>query len=334
MELLTAVLGILLIVVAGVDAVLTTISLGGGGPLTTYVARGLWAILPRRRSGGGSSIHSKLVGPSILLALFAVWALLFWVGWALLFLSASDAVVNSKTGAPAGLWDRAYYAGYLLTTLGIGDYRPQGTFFQLITPVAAGSGFFLITLAVTYLLSVLSAVIAKRQLAFSILSLGRTPAEMILRSWTHSGFSQLASQVDELSEDVVMLAQQHLAYPVLHYFQTEDVRMSPTVALAVLDEALSLLLHATPAEHRPDPPSLLRTRLAIELFAETVAPHQDTGGTPPPPALEPLRDGGVPVVDDSTFHASLEELRPRRQRLARILENEGWQWDTVIHHPV
>lgn len=330
MEVLAALAGILLIAFAALDAVLTTLSLGGGGPLTTVVARGLWAMLPRRR--GGASLHSKLVGPAILLAIFAIWALLFWVGWTLLFLSAGDAVVNSTSGKPAGFWDRVYYAGYLLTTLGIGDFRPKGAFYQVLTPVAAGSGFFLFTLAVTYLLSVLSAVINKRQLAFSIMSLGRTPTEAILRGWRHSGFGELTGQIDGLSEDIVMLAQQHLAYPVLHYFQTEDVRMSPTVALAVLDETITFLLHGTPPEQRPEPPPLLRTRLAVELFAETVAPHQDVGEPPPPLALAPLREAGVPTVDEPGFHAQVEELKPRRQRLARILENEGWQWDAVMRH--
>lgn len=326
MSILAAVLGGGLIALAAFDAILTTLSLAGGGPITNAVARGLWAAIPKatRRVAAG-----KLVGPGILLAVFTVWALLFWGGWTLLFFAAPDAVVNSQSGAPADGWDRLYYAGYVLTTLGIGDYRPQGRLFQVLTPVAAGSGFFLITLAVTYVLSVLSAVLAKRQLAFSIFSLGRTPTEMMLRSWVHSGFESLADQIDELSKDVVMLAQQHLAYPVLHYFQTRDVRMAPTVALAVLDEALSVLEHGLDTAHRPDPTSLTRTRLAIELFTETVAPHLDTGESPPPPALGPLREAGVPLIDDAAFQRQLQELKPRRRRLARLLENEGWDWDAV-----
>lgn len=333
MEFLTLLLGGITVLGTAADAVYTTLALGGGGPLMRAVARIVWHLFPRRRRSGGGAAPGILAGPTILLAVFAAWSLLLWCGWSIVFSAAPDAVVNSKTGQSAGIWDRVYFAGYLLTTLGIGDYRPQGTFYQLSAAVAGGNGFFFITLSVTYLLSVLSAVIAKRKLAFSILSLGRTPTELVLRGWEHGEFGELVNQVTQTSDELAMLAQRHLAYPVLHYFQTEDVHMAPTVAVAVLDECLTVVLHGMPTEHRPSAMSLLRARRAIELYTGTVGPdHESRDGAPPPPRLQPLRDAGIPTVDDAVFAAQMQALTRRRARLRAVVENDGWRWETVVEH--
>ncbi len=332
MEFLTAGLGLFIIAATAADAVFTTLALGGGGRLTVFVARAVWRALPRKRRPTGGAAPGILAGPVIVLSVFGAWSLLLWCGWSVFF-AGGEAVINSQTGEPAGFWDRVYFTGYLLTTLGIGDYRPQGTFYQLGTAVAGGNGFFFITLSVTYLLSVLSAVIAKRKLAFSILSLGRTPSELVLRSWEHSGFADLGVQISDISDELVTLAQRHLAYPVLHYFQTEDVHMAPTVAVAVLDECLTIVLHGMSTEHRPNAMSLLRARRAIELYTGTVRPSGETRrDVPPPPCLEPLREAGLPTVEEGLFDAQLTHLQERRQRLRAVVENDGWRWDTVVHH--
>lgn len=113
--------GTLLVAATFVDAVVTTMTAGNGaGPLTGPVGRWLW------RAMLGLSAHRPAPRLScgcalILLATVAMWVLLLWSGWTLVFLGAGDAIVVASTGAPATVPVTIYFAGFVVVTLGVGD---------------------------------------------------------------------------------------------------------------------------------------------------------------------------------------------------------------------
>ena len=73
-------IGAALVLLACVDAVMTTMTAGtGGGPLTSRLGRGLWRAM-LRVSGGQSSKLLSYAGALILLATVIVWVLLLWGG--------------------------------------------------------------------------------------------------------------------------------------------------------------------------------------------------------------------------------------------------------------
>lgn len=81
------------------------------------------------------------------------WLLLLWAGWTLVFSASPEAVLQDPEGVPADGWARAYFAGFSVFTLGVGDYVPNGPVWQLLTVVAVVSGLALTTMAITYLVS-------------------------------------------------------------------------------------------------------------------------------------------------------------------------------------
>lgn len=330
MSWLYATLGTALVVGAILDAVIHTIALRGGGPLARRLGNGVWRIILALHKRRGFDTLSVMAGPGILLLTFALWSLMLWAGWSLIFLADPKGIVHGTTGVAADTVERIYYAGFVMTTLGIGDYVPKTSIYQILSALAAGLGFALITLYVTYLLSVLSAVVFKRSLALDVLGMASGPEQLVIDAWKSGRFNSLEQYYLSMSKEWVTLSQQHLAYPALHFFRTRHRSGSPSVAAALVDESVTLLEHAVAPEHRPDALVLSGVRHGIAQLADTVASERrEYGQVPPPPSLAALREAGVPVVDDHSFEQALADLAERRATVCALLRYEGREWDAV-----
>ncbi|HEY9419962.1 MAG TPA: ion channel [Thermoanaerobaculia bacterium] len=330
-RIVLGIVGAVLILGVIYDVLWTTLRLAGAGPLTSWVTSHLWRLSLRfTRSHPSLSI----AGFRIVLLTVGLWIGLVWLGWVLVFGMDPGAVVDSQSGQPADFWARAYYAGYTLITLGNGDYKPAGALWQVLTPLAAANGFFLVTLVITYLLPLMTEALQRRQLAVHIATLGRTPQELLLRAWDGQGFGRLTDHLIGLTFPLMGLGEGHLAYPVLHCFHSSkrDTAMAPNIA--VLDEVLTLLEGVAP-EQRPDPVAIYPLRGAIDRLLSTLTEaHLTPERVPPPsPNLETLRSVGIRTVDDETFRSSLEAAADRRRLLFGLVEKEGWHWDDVVSPP-
>lgn len=331
MPVLVCSLGLLLIVLVVLDVLLTTLTVRGGGPLTGRVSSGLWAMLlwvHRRRTN-----HRVLAasGWVILIGIALIWVLLTWAGWTLVFSAFEPAIVNGQTKLPADLWERIYFTGYTLFTLGMGDFQPQGAPWQVATAIASANGFFLITIAITYLLPVVSAATQKRQLATYISSLGGTSDEILVRAWNGQNFGQLDQHLIALTPMVASMGSAHLAYPVLHYFHSLDCSRAFALSLAALDEALILLQYGVPVAHQPDRAALGPARRAVAAFLQTLSSDyiRAESQTPPLPALDLLRTANIPTVSPDQFWEVTKPVTRRRQFLLALVRNDGWKWDAI-----
>jgi hypothetical protein len=328
---LLIVLGFLLLAAAIGDAVTTTLIAGaGGGPLTRVVSQRLWRGLLRiSRSRDGSSTLT-FGGPAVLLSTVLIWVLLLWAGWAMVFATAESNIVDSTSRTPTGVVERVYFAGYTVFTLGLGDYIPTGAVWQILTAIASFSGLFLVTLSITYLLSVVTAVVAGRRFAASLHLYGDTGADLVLLYCDEGELGPgLATRLQSLAEEVVASAQQHLAYPVLHFFHATDERSSTPRALAALDDALLLAASGVARDQRPPASALRPLRTALDFYVETVeAGTVRTDERPPVPDLGPLREAGLPVVDDDEFAEAVAASETARSGMLRLLISDGRQWPT------
>lgn len=151
------IVGILLITLADYDAIKTTLSASHSGPLTNRSISTVWTLLLALHQRHRCHRVLSAAGPWLTVGLMTVWLLLALAGWWLLFCSTEDAVVNATTKAPANDVERLYYAGYTWTTLGYGDFVPGSDTWRLAPPLAAANGFFLFTLTITYMLSIIAA---------------------------------------------------------------------------------------------------------------------------------------------------------------------------------
>ena len=320
-------LGLFLIFLVMRDFVHTTLRLQGSGSLSGAIMSSLWKLAKfLRRIFPDRQVFTQMGVPILLADLFA-WAFLLWLGWLLVFLPHGGSIVASSSGAPADFWSSAYFVGYSLITLGVGDFAPGSPFFQIATILAAVSGFFLFTLYVTYLVPVVAAVVQARQLAVQVLLLGDTPvglAEWILRTGP-SGTDQL----NRLTAPIVLLSQHHFAYPVLTYFPSNSRTTSSGVALAVLDEALSLLEYGLGGKAAVEGYKLSPLRGAIGAYLELHARSrgEELPAAPPPPSLTDLTSEDA--KSPAEFTRDLKRLDHRRSLLRQLVEGEGRQWSDV-----
>lgn len=327
MNWLLFVAGAVLIAVVMADVVITALAVGtSAGPLTGRVTHRLWQL--GLKVGGGRLLQA--LGVALTLLVLAVWLTLLWLGWTLVFSADPAAVVVTSSGEPVGFWDRVYFVGYTLFTLGNGDLRPDGALWKVLSIVALLNGLGLATLGITYLVPVTAAASERRRLAATIAGLGQRADDMLIRAWNGTDFGFLPQNLARLAPEIDLLAQRHLTYPVLHFFHSSDVDAAAAVAIARIDEAVTLL-RAGVAGNLVDPAAIDPLHNALTRFLDTlraafIKPSDDAPAVPP---LARLRAAGVPTVDQETFVDRLHERAQRRRALVGFIRNDGWAWSEV-----
>ena len=192
-SVLLAVAGAVLIALVAVDALTTTLAVASGsGPVSGRVNDAAWRLVLRVHRRDSRSGLLGLAGLCLLLGSVAWWALGLWAGWTLVLLSGPS-VEDDSTGAVAGVWDVAHYAGSTFSTLGVGDVVGTTPGWRVLTAVAGLSGLFLVTLAITHLISVVSAVVARRALALRVHALGESSTALVARGWAGDAFTSASS---------------------------------------------------------------------------------------------------------------------------------------------
>lgn len=324
--------GVALIALVVYDAISTTlVASSAAGPLTARVGGGVWWLA--RRLGAGP--HSRTVtaaGPTILLMTIVAWMSMLWVGWWLVFSADVDAVVATASGRPADAWDRVYFAGYTVFTLGVGDFRPSGRVWQFATGLSVANGLAMVTLAITYSIPVVTAVTERRQQAATMTGLGSSAQELLVSAWDGSSLRFLDAPLMNFADDINRTAQRHLTYPILHFFHSPDRTDEFAMSVTALDEALTITLTAIPEAARPHSAAVKTARAAIgRLLGILEASFHDAAEqVPPAPDLTPLRAAGIPVVDDAVFHGRLGEHDERRRMLLGFATNSGWPWAGAV----
>lgn len=329
MSTFIALSGLLLVGLVIYDAVQTTLSASKSGPITRLFGRFAWftALWLYRRFPRHGLLQA--VGPWVTVGLMSLWVGLVWLGWWLVFNSHEIAVFHPDSGTYANPMERFYFVGYTITTLGYGDFVAGTGKWQVMAVLAAANGFFLLTLAVTYILAVMSAVVQKRQLAISIHALGSTPAAIVQRLAGEGDFSELAEQVDELKSTVISVGQQHLAYPVLHYYHQGYAEQALPVALFRLYQALAIVCHGSTSLSSSVRFKLQASLYSLENFLAVLS-HD---------FVHPARD--VPEIDAGWLPSSagldrpLDEIRDHLEGLESqrvwhaYLAKDGWAWKAM-----
>jgi hypothetical protein len=291
------------------------------------VWRGVVALHRRRPS------HQLLsFAGSILLALtVAIWMGILWLGCFIIFSGKREAVMRGREHAPVTAEERAYFTGATLFTFGSGEYVPNGPRWRVMTVLTGAIGLGTATLAITYLMQVLSSVVLKRTLGAYVSDAGGTPAAIVGRSWTGENFDGLELFLAQLTTLLHTVTEQHLAYPVLHYFHSEQLRTAAAVRIASLYELTLILAEGVVRPLRPTPMTLGPVRDALAGFAHVIeAEFVEAAATaPPPPALAPIRDYGVPTVSEAEFAEAVHEVDKIRRFLLGLVEGDGWSWRDV-----
>lgn len=323
--------GIILTTWAFIEGLWTTVWIDGqSAPLTGRLTTVIWKVM---RGIVGTKKHHKLSlsGPIILITTVSVWILMILLGWALIFYADPSSIKNPNTQAIPSYLGHIWYVAYVMFTVGNGDYVPTSDAWRLLSALVAFGGMGMVTLSVTYILQVLSAVVAKRAFSSSVTSIGKSPEEFVTAQWTGDDFGDIELQLSSLSNTLSTLSEKHMAYPILHYYHAANPQKANAIALTILDEALTIIQYGIPEQHHPAGTILKATRHSTKTFLDTLhgAFIEPSDDVPPLPDLSRLREKGVPTVDDAAFHKRLEEMQDRRKILYGVIQNGAWYWPPI-----
>ncbi len=248
--------------------------------------------------------HLSYYGPLSLLALFALWALLLILGFAMLHWSAGSSL-NTSGEKPSFLTD-LYMSGTTFFTLGLGDVTPRTSLARVITVFEGGTGFAFLGLMISYLPTLYGAF-SQRELNISLLDARAgsppTAAELLRRHAHFNDNEELATYLRDWETWAAQLMESHLSYPVLSYFRSQHDNQSWLAALtAVLDVSALLIAYGEGTAKWQSQLTFAIARHAVVDLAEVLRV----------PACPPLTDR-LPPDDVAQVRDLLLECRASRR---------------------
>src|ERR1700680_3293286 len=232
-----------------------------------------WAAVNRLiRSKKVREAHLSYYGPLSLLGLFATWAILLVLAFAMLHWAAGSAI-NAPGESPTFRTD-FYLSGTTFFTLGLGDVTPRTTLAKAITVTEGGTGFGFLGLMISYLPTLYGAF-SQRELHISLLDARAgsppTAAELLRR---HSQFADnevLTPYLRDWEIWAAQLMESHLSYPVLCYFRSQHDNQSWLAAFtAVLDVSALMIAYGASETKWQDPLTFAISRHAISDLCEVL----------------------------------------------------------------
>src|SRR3989442_10343802 len=250
MRILTAIFGIVLILLVAQDAFETIIlprRVARRFRLTRLFIRVIrtgWKSLGLLiRADSRREFFLSYLGPLSLLALIGFWAVLFVFGFGLLLwglalpLNAPEKTINFIT--------YLYLSGTTFFTLGLGDVTPVPGVgrFLLVCEVALGFGF--LALVISYV-PIIYQAFSRRELRISLLDARAgspaTAPEILPRNHAGKNVEELRTLLHEWEVWCADILESHLSYPILTYYRSQHDQQSWVEALTVILDTCALIL--------------------------------------------------------------------------------------------
>jgi hypothetical protein len=250
MQIVTALLGLALVVAALLDAFQTIIlprRPAGRFRLTGlfYMATwGPWVRIsrltkhPKRRETWFS-----IYGPLSLILLLVLWAVLIMLGFGFIFYALGSPF--SEGQGIVGLRSDLYVSGTTIFTLGIGDVVPNGQLTRMLVILEAGIGMGFLAVVMGYF-PVLYSAFSKREVSISLLDAraGSPPCagELLRRHAYDQSGEAISRLLEEWERWSAELMESHISYPLLCYFRSQHVNQSWLSALVAILDSCSLMI--------------------------------------------------------------------------------------------
>lgn len=183
----------------------------------------------------------SVFGPLSLLGLFACWAAMLIVGFALVHWGC-----RSLGDSPAiDLGRCLYMSGETFFTLGYGDVTPATMFGKMLAVIEAGTGFGFMAIVIAYL-PVLYQAFSRREQTISLLDARAgsppTAGELLRRSGAPEDCTEVDRFLSEWELWAADVLESHLSFPVLSFYRSQHGNQSWLAALAVALDTSSVLL--------------------------------------------------------------------------------------------
>lgn len=323
---------------------------GGSGPLGRAATRLVWAVARRSTSGLDARRRRVVlgyVGPFLIPLALLLWGALAIGGFALLYRPWMPHGFNAvgPTASPGLFTDALYFSGVTFFTLGFGDLVPTDGWMRVLAVAESGSGFALITLAISYFTSVFPAYSHQQVLADSVLDQtdGTADAARLIAQQLRADPSgrTLAAELARLRDGLARVQVEYGSYPILHHFVASVPGRSLVRLLFVLQDTVLLLDVAVHSERHPELAGLgERTGLGRTCARTRADLVRTLGGRRPRPAPDPglwtehfqhasrtLQRAGLAVQDDRSAAERYQQGRaawePELRAAAEAL-GEAW----------
>lgn len=333
---MSALVGLAVVALVIVDVAITVLAVSSGpGPVTRLVSRVGWQMFRGIHRRGRTHSLLRAAGPVIVLAVLTTWLVLMILGWGLVFGQEGSLLDDGEAVKPA--FGRIYYAASVILGRGASGITPGSGVWRFAEQLAALTGVAFLGVTLAYILPVINAVVHKRKVAATISALGADPTELLTRAWNGRTFGDLDLHLLGLTPEIALVAQHHLAYPVIAYFHSSDRQTALAPSIAVLDETLTLLLKVV-----DDPPAagcewsaIHPCRATITNFlrsVESMGIHAAVADTRdlPRPSLETMRRHGIPLHDGQQCEEGYADVADRRSLLAAFLHHDPAESDELF----
>jgi hypothetical protein len=182
-------------------------------------------------------------GPSSLLLLVGLWAMILILGFATLQWAGGS--VSNAAGRERAFATDLYFSGTTFFTLGLGDVVPDSGIARLLSVAEAGVGFAFLALLIGYV-PVVYQMFARREANVALLDqrAGSPPsaAELARRNVDRGDPTDLIALLRDWEVWVGDLLETHLSYPTLAYFRSQHENQSWVAALAAILDVSAYVL--------------------------------------------------------------------------------------------
>jgi voltage-gated potassium channel Kch len=332
------------------------------GPIGEGLNRAAWRVARKAAFRLGRKRRHKLlnmVGPALMPLLIVTYIALLTLAFALLYTPhvPEDFVIAAGPKADAPWLNAVYFSGCTLTTLGYGDIVPRTAALRFVALIEAASGFALISLAITYLLAVNTALERKRTVALSLYHQageGADAAGYIAHYFVDGKFHGLREALRTSTRDIQALLESHVEHPVINYFHPLEVYRSLPRILFLLLETCTVIRATLDREETADLRNFpevrtleasarhVLTQLVESLELERrMRPRKVLGNEGGEDerrwrrrfkrTLARLEESGIKTRDDAEY--GWEEYRAQREewesKLERLSLYLGFDWEEV-----
>ena len=229
------------------------------GPVGESLNRSVWRLargLAFRLSRPSRHRLLNMIGPLLLPLLIVVYIVLLTLAFALVYYPRIPSGFTFGVAHPEPSWmDAVYFSGVTLTTVGYGDVMPRIASMRFLALFEAASGLVVISLAITYILTVYSALERKRAIAVSLYHQageGADVAGFIAHHFVEGRFYGIRDALRTVTRDLQGLHESHIDHPVIHYFHPVEVYKGTPRVLFLLLETCAVIRAALDREENSD----------------------------------------------------------------------------------
>ena len=242
-------LGICLVALALVDVFLTVLYARiGTGLSSPFIARGMWWLFKRlgRLLPRWCDRILSFAAPITLVVIAAVWVQATMIGIALIVWPGlnNGGIVSVDGHTPSDFVTAYYYAGDTLTTVGTGVLSAKGRFYMLVTVFTSIVGMGLITLTVTYLLEIYSALHRRNAFAVSLhheTSATGDAVEKVMGLGPNGDFEGARADLQNIASRLVDLYETHHFFWIVTYFRFPEKFYALSRVLLVSMEIVTII---------------------------------------------------------------------------------------------